>query len=274
VAGATDDEGYRDAYLLSRNLRGPEAVWAAKGAVAGTGNDVLESRVSLLRAMRMEDRAKALTYGRELAPHLSEYRDYRRHIRGFLVEYSVCLRGDGQAQTSAGLAALALDDRVGFNLDASRAGYALVSLAKSMVDVNRPTQVAETAEAPEICYVLMERVRGTEEATKYLRGLQLPRIGEIRELPPGKLCGRLAQMLDKAAAAKGETGLPLPSGLQDLLSFDDLRRLGRAQGGRVVRPPSPTADRTREQRPAGPVLPYIAHPCGARGNGARRTGFA
>lgn len=233
VAGATDVEGYRDAYLLSRNLRGPEAVWAAKGAVVGTGNDVLESRVSLLRALRMEDRAKALAYGRELAPHLSEYRDYRRHIRGFLVEYSVCLRGDGQAQTSAGLAALALDDRVGFNLDASRAGYALVSLAKSMADVNRQTQVAETAAAPEICYVLLERVRGAEEATKYLRELKIPRIGEIRELSPGKLCGQLAQMLDKAAtAAKGETRLPLPSGLQDLLSFDDLRRLAeRREGG-------------------------------------------
>lgn len=233
VAGATDEEGYRDAYLLSRDLRGPEAVWAAKGAVVGTGGDVLESRVSLLRAMRMEDRGKALVYGRGLTPHLNEYRDYRRHIRGFLVEYSICLRSDGQVQTSAGLAALALDDRVGFNLDASRAGYALVSLAKSMVDVNRQTQVAETAEVPEICYVLLERVRGTDEATKYLRGVQLPRVGEIRELPSGKLCGRLAQLLDKAAAAaRSETGLPLPSGLQGLLSFDDLRRLAeRRKGG-------------------------------------------
>ncbi|MGW0733234.1 P-loop NTPase [Streptomyces sp. NPDC002851] len=232
-AGAADADGYRDAYLLSRYLPVPEAVWAATGAVKGTGEHVLESRVSLMRALRREGRSDA--YGRGLAPRLRDYRDYYGAVRGFLVEFSISLRDDGHAQTSAGLAALALDDRAGITLDESRASYALVSLAKSAAKLNAQLGDGAGTDAPEVCYVLLERVRGEERAEKFLGGGRYrgsARLDEIRQLSDGKLCARLAAALHRpAAAAVQETGIPVE--LDDMLSFDGLRRLAERRRGRA-----------------------------------------
>lgn len=222
-AGASDADGYRDAYLLSRTLPAPETVWAATGAVKGTGRTLLESRVSLLRALRVEGKQRSVTYARKLAPRLHDYRDFHRSVRAFLVEFSISLRDDGHAQTSAGLAALALDDRVGFTLDASRAGYALVSLAKSATTLNAQTGGGATMDIPEVCYVLLGRVCGEEEAMKYLSQLRRTQLDEYRQMPAGKLCGRLATMLHTVTTALQETGVPIE--LHDMLSFDSLRRL-------------------------------------------------
>ncbi|MFE5890702.1 SIR2 family protein [Streptomyces sp. NPDC056468] len=225
-AGAGEVDGYRDAYLLSRDLQAPEAVWAAKGAVEGTGH-LLESRVTLLRALRQEGRSRGLEYARNLAPRVHEYRDFRSAVRAFLVEFSISMREEGHAQTSAGLAALALDDRVGFTLDASRAGYALVSLAKSTLRLNAQTGGTETINVPEVSYVLLELIQGDEQARKFLgpvrNQLKQP-LDEFRSLSPAKLCGQLASALDTAAkAASRETDIRLELG--SFMSFDSLRRM-------------------------------------------------
>lgn len=223
-AGASDADGYRDAYLLSRALPAPEAVWAATGAVKGTGVTLLESRVSLLRALRVEGKQRSVTYARELAPRLRDYRDFHRAVRAFLVEFSISLRGDGNAQTSAGLAALALDDSVGFTLDSSRAGYALVSLAKSATALNAQTGGGATMDVPKICYVLLSSVCGEKEATKHLGQLQIKQLDEFRQMAASRLCGRLATALHHAViSARQETGVPVE--LHGTLSFDSLRRL-------------------------------------------------
>ncbi|MFR0353350.1 SIR2 family protein [Streptomyces sediminimaris] len=224
-AGAGEADGYRDAYLLSRDLKAPEAVWAAKGAVEGTGH-LLESRVTLLRALRQERQSRCIEYARRLAPRVHEYRDFRSAVRAFLVEFSISMRDEGHAQTSAGLAALALDDRIGFYLDGSRAGYALVSLAKSALRLNAQTGGTTTAEVPEMCYVLLELIRSKEEAQRFLGPVrtQLRILEEYRSLSPIKLSGKLAAAMDTAAkAAAQETGVRLE--LNGVLSFDSLRRL-------------------------------------------------
>ncbi|MEV4445068.1 MULTISPECIES: P-loop NTPase [Streptomyces] len=231
-AGASDVDGYRDAYLISRVLPAPEAVWAATGAVKGTGSGVLESRVSLLRALRLEGRHRSVAYARELAPRVRDYRDFHRAVRGFLVEFSISLRDDGHAQTSAGLAALALDDRVGFTLDSVRAGYALVSLAKSAAGLNAQTGDGVTMDAPEVCYVLLGRIRSEKEAARYLNQLRLKQLDDFQQLPAGKLCGRLATMLHKAATSALQE-MEIPIELHDMLSFDNLRRLAEQRRGRA-----------------------------------------
>ncbi|MEV6739206.1 SIR2 family protein [Streptomyces sp. NPDC051104] len=224
AAEASEIDGFRDAYLLSRHLPVPEAVWAAAGAVEGTGK-LLESRVSLLRAFRREPGGRAVKYARDLAKHAHEYRDFRAALRGFLVEFSNCMR-DEHAQTSSGLAALALDDRVGFRLDSTRAGYALVSLGKSALKLNAQTGTGATSDAPEISYILLERIRGEYEAEQFLGVIRtrLTPLEEFRSLSAIKLCARLATAMSTAAkSAEKETGVQL--GLDDALSFDTLRRL-------------------------------------------------
>ncbi|WP_055490505.1 SIR2 family protein [Streptomyces sp. TP-A0356] len=231
AADASEIDGFRDAYLLSRNLSVPEAVWAATGAVEGTG-PLLESRVSLLRALRREGGARPVKYARDLAAHVHEYRDSRAALRGFLVEFSNCMRDDGHAQTSAGLAALALDDRVGFRLDSSRAGYALVSLAKSALRLNAQTGRAAANDTPEIAYVLLQRIRGEDEAEKFLGTIRtrLAPLDEFRRLSAVRLCALLASALGAAAkSAMDETQISL--GLDDSLSFDTLRRLAVVEPG-------------------------------------------
>jgi hypothetical protein len=224
VKNATTLEGYRDAYLLSRSLPAPESVWAATGAVKGTGQQVLESRVSLLRALRLEGEQRAAAYARELAPRLMTYDDYHGAVRAFLVEFSISLRDEGEAQTSAGLAALALDDQVGYALDADRAGYALVSLARSAAALNTQTGGAATRDAPAICAIMLERIRGKENASKYLSQYRPSAHHDLRQLSTVKLCGRLATMFSKAAAqAFQATGVAV--GTHEVLTFNTLRRL-------------------------------------------------
>ncbi|MFB6556306.1 SIR2 family protein [Streptomyces sp. NPDC056405] len=224
VKQASTLEGYRDAYLLSRSLSAPESVWAAKGAVQGTGRKILESRVSLLRALRLEGQQRAGAYARKLAPELTDYDDYHRAVRAFLVEFSISLRDEAETQTSAGLAALALDDQVGFTLDEDRAGYALVSLARSAAALNAQTRDAATKDAPALCSILLERVRGGETALKYLGRHCPPAQDELRQLSTVKLCGRLATMFSKAATqALQATKVNVET--RGVLSFDTLRRL-------------------------------------------------
>ncbi|MDT0453406.1 SIR2 family protein [Streptomyces hesseae] len=224
VRKAATLEGYRDAYLLSRSLSAPESVWAARGAVKGTGQQVLESRVSLLRALRLEREQRTGAFARGLAPRLKTYDDYHGAVRAFLVEFSISLRDEGEPQTSAGLAALALDDGVGYSLVEDRAGYALVSLAKSAAALYAQTGDVATKEAPALCAILLERVRGKENASKYLSRYRPPAHHELRQLSTGKLCGRLATTFDKAAAqAIRATKVDLET--HGVLSFDTLRRL-------------------------------------------------
>ncbi|WP_344441462.1 SIR2 family protein [Kitasatospora nipponensis] len=217
-------EGYRDAYLLSRSLSAPESVWAAKGAVQGTGRKILESRVSLLRALRLEGQQRAGAYARKLALELADYDDYHRAVRAFLVEFSISLRDEAEAQTSAGLAAVALDDHVGFTLDEDRAGYALVSLARSAAALNAQTHDAATKDAPALCSLLLEYVRGEHSASKYLGRYRPPAHHELRQLSTVKLCGQLATMFSKAATqALQATKVDVET--RGVLSFDTLRRL-------------------------------------------------
>ncbi|MEU1867857.1 SIR2 family protein [Streptomyces gardneri] len=232
MKNGTPLEGYRDAYLLYRYLPVPQSVWAATGAVKGTGRKILESRVSLLWALRQEGRQRASTYGRELAPRLKEYDDFPGAVRAFLVEFSISLRDEGEAQTSAGLAALALDDRFGYALDEHRAGYALVSLARSTAALHAQTRGQAIEGAPALCYLLLEGVRGTEDALKFLRRHHLPADHELRQLSSAKLCGRLAVMLGHAAAqAALTTGVPVET--HGTLLFNTLGRLADRHHGRT-----------------------------------------
>ncbi|MFI0015354.1 P-loop NTPase [Streptomyces griseus] len=217
-------EGYRDAYKLSRSLSAPESVWAAKGAVQGTGRKILESRVSLLRALRLERKRRAGAYARNLAPELAGYDDYHRAVRAFLVEFSISLRDEAEAQTSAGLAALALDDQVGFSLDEDRAGYALVSLAKSAAALNTQTRDTATKDAPALCSILLEYICGEEDAAKHLGRFRPTAHHDLRQLSTVKLCGQLSTMFNKAAAqALQETKVDVET--RGVLSFGTLRRL-------------------------------------------------
>ncbi|MER7968223.1 SIR2 family protein [Streptomyces sp. NPDC096080] len=234
VKNASTLEGYRDAYMLSRSLSAPESVWVATGVVKGTGQRILESRVSLLRALRLEGKQRAGAYVRELAPRLVTYDDYRVAVRAFLVEFSISLRNEGEAQTSVGLAALAMDDQVGYALDEDRAGYALVSLARSVAVLNTQRGDAATKDAPALCAILLERVRGEENASKYLSRYRPPTHHELRQLSTVKLCGRLATMFSKAATqALKATGVAVET--QGALSFDTLRRLADGARGSASR---------------------------------------
>ncbi|GHD91368.1 P-loop NTPase [Streptomyces naganishii] len=229
---ASEIDGFREAYLLSRHLPVPHAVWAATGAVEGTGA-LLESRVSLLRALRTEGGERAVKYARDLAKHVHDYRDSRAALRGFLVEFSNCMRDEGHAQTAAGLAALALDDRVGFRLDGSRAGYALVSLAKSALKLNAQTNMTGTGDAAGISYVLLERIRGEDEADRFLGSVRTrTSLDEFRSQSAVKLCGGLASTMGAAArSAERETEVRLA--LEDRLSFETLRRMAEGPGRRA-----------------------------------------
>ncbi|QES07286.1 SIR2 family protein [Streptomyces venezuelae] len=230
VKKATTLEGYRDAYLLPRFLAAPQSVWAATGAVKGTGHQVLESRVSLLRALRMEGKHRASAYARGLAPRLMDYVDYRGAVRAFLVEFSISLRDEGEAQASAGLAALALDDRLGYALDADRAGYALVSLARSAAALNAQTGDQTTKDAPALCFILLERVRGEENALTYLSWYRPPAGHELRQLSTVKICSRLATMFDRTASQAAQTtGIVMET--HGMLAFDSLRRLAKGPHG-------------------------------------------
>lgn len=234
LSKASQLEGYRDAYLLSRSLPAPETVWAAKGAVKGTGPQVLESRVSMLRSLRREGKQRSGAYARGLAPRLMDYDDYRGAIRAFLVEFSISLRDEGEPQASAGLAALALDDRFGYSLDGDRAGYALVSLARSAAALNAQTSNTATKDAPALCAILLERIRGEESALKYLSRYRPPAHHELWQLSIVKLCGRLATMFDKTASrAVQATGVAVET--HGVLSFDTLRRLAEGPSGSAGR---------------------------------------
>lgn len=225
-AGARDDDGYRDTYLISRNLRVPEAVWAATGAVKGAGPRILEPRVTLLSAKRRENASKAISYAQALAPRVYNYDDFHSAIRPFLVEFSISMREEGLAQTSAGLAALALDDRVGFTLDVTRAGYALVALVKSTHTLNVQTKEGPMVSAPELAYVLLERIQGSEQATRHLGGIrnQLKDSDRYRRMSATKICGRLSSMLQQAMiVALKETKLDIE--ISGPPAFDTLRRL-------------------------------------------------
>lgn len=227
-SGGWDVEGFRDAYLLSKHLDFPEAIWAAQGVIEGAGRWRLETRVTLLAALRRQKPADAAAYARKLAPELREYEDFHVAARAFLVDFSIALRLEGQAQTSAGIACLGLDDRVGLTLDATRAGYALVSLFKSTVRLNEQTGERLTAGAPEICYVLLERVAGEDEANRRLVGVvnRLKNLNEFRAESPSNLCGRLASMLfETAKSAVNETGLDIQ--LDGRISFARLRELAQ-----------------------------------------------
>ncbi|MEU9533629.1 SIR2 family protein [Streptomyces sp. NPDC048213] len=234
VKRATALEGYRAAYLLSRRLSAPQSVWAATGAVKGTGHQILESRVSLLRALRREGKQRAGTYARGLAPRLMDYVDYRGAVRAFLVEFSISLRDEGEVQTSAGLAALALDDRLGYALVEKRAGYALASLARSAAALNAQTGGQTTKDAPALCSILLERVRGEEEALRYLSWCRPPAHDELWQLSTVKICGRLATMFNKAASqAVQATGVAVET--HGVLAFDTLRRLAKGPCGSARR---------------------------------------
>lgn len=225
TSGAKEEVGYRDAYLLSRNLKGPEAEWAAVGAVEGAGRHLLEPRVTLLSAIRRGDSSKAVRYASGLAPELMEFSDYYGAARAFLVDFSIALREEGEAQTSAGIAALALEDRVGLTLDAVRAGYGLVSLVKSSVRINAQTD-ARLQDVPEVAYVLLRRIKGEEFVQKYLPAIksELRGLEDFLEMSAPRLCGRLSHQLHEFATYSiNECKLEIA--LEGRLSFDTLRRM-------------------------------------------------
>jgi hypothetical protein len=230
VAGARAEDGFRDAYRLCNSLPVREAVWAATGAVEGT-QALLEPRVTLLSTLRREAGDRSVRLARGLAPNIFDFPDYRGAIRAFLVDFSISMRDEGHAQTSAGLAALALDDRVGFTLDSKQAGYALVSLTQSTIKLNAQKAGGLATGAPEISYVLLELIRGEEETVRYLRHVHtdLGDVADFRQLSVAKLCSQLAALLHGVAkSASNETGVPIE--LDNFLSIDSLRQL--AERGR------------------------------------------
>lgn len=233
-SGGWEVEGFRDAYLFSRSLEVPEAIWAAQGVVEGAGRWQLETRVTLLAALRRQKSASAVAYARKLAPELRDYNDFYGAVRAYLVDFSIALRLEGHAQTSAGIASLALDDRVGYTLDISRADYALVSLAKSSQKLEEQTKGGPIVGAPEICFVLLERIRGEAEARSRLTAIydSLDKLDDFRAESSSNLCGRLASVLAQAAkAAVLETNLDLE--LDGRLSFATLRELTAAANPRL-----------------------------------------
>ncbi|MFF8317792.1 SIR2 family protein [Streptomyces bobili] len=237
--GRPEEDGHKDAYLLcqSPGLSLQESVWAAVGAIEGT-NGLLEAKVTLMSVLRREDDSRAVALARGLAPTVYDYVDFGGAIRAFLNDFSISMR-QAYPQTAAGLAALALDDRVGFPLDANRAGYALVSLAKAADRLKGQTGGDSAVEVMEICYVLMERIRGTRDAKQHLRSLwgNLKDLDPFREQSAAKLAGALAQTLHEVVIATVRD-VKIPIELNGVLSFNTLRDLaeGRhshtdAQGG-------------------------------------------
>lgn len=225
VAGARDEDGFRDAYLLTHELASKEAIWAAAGAVAGTAG-LLEPRVTLLSALRREGGSRPEAYARGLAPRLHDYRDFHGAVRAYLVDFSITMRMESHAQTAVGLSALALDDRVGLTLDKERAGYALVSMVKSSIKLEEQTSGGAISEVAEIACVLLELIRGRTESARYLRSFHssLKGLEEIRSVKPAKLTGRLSPLLENTArSALQETSVALD--LDGPLSFEGLYRL-------------------------------------------------
>lgn len=226
TAGAGDEDGYRDAYMLSKHLDSPQATWAATGAVVGAGTRLLEPRVTLLSAKRRNSSTQAVEYARALAPRVHEYEDYPRAIRAFLVDFSIAERNEGQAQTATGLAAISLDDRIGFSLDVSRAGYALVSLAKAALNLRSQTRSRQANQVPEICYVLLGRVEGEHIAGRHL-GIfrrQMQSVEEIERLSSAKMAGLLASALSQLAE-RAIRDLDLDIAIGASLYYDSLGRL-------------------------------------------------
>ncbi|MFC9844880.1 SIR2 family protein [Streptomyces sp. NPDC060223] len=231
--GRSEEDGHKDAYLLcqSPSLSLQESVWAAVGAIEGS-DGLLEAKVTLMSVLRREDDNRSLVLAQGLAPTVSDYVDFGGAIRAFLNDFSISMR-QAHPQTAAGLAALALDDRVGFELDAYRAGYALVSLAKAADRLKGQTGGGSTVGLTETCYVLMERIRGADDTKHHLRSLRqkLDNLDAFREQSAKDLTGNLAQKLHEVAmAAVREAELPIE--LNGVLSFDTLRRLAERRPGR------------------------------------------
>ena len=231
-ADGAHGELYRNAYLLCQGLTDrDEALAAAQGAVEGAPG-LLEPKVTLLSTLRRFEIDRSSRYAIGLAKHLDEYRDYGFAVRAYLVEHSIVARSQGEVYLGMGLAALALHDSVGFMLDAQRAGYALTSLAKSALRV-REQSATSSSTIPESTYVLMERVRGPEQAEellgKYVR--RTSEIQEARNLSSEAICRKIGPMLSRAALNAIEV-TALNFEFNGLISLNDLQRLG-SQKSRV-----------------------------------------
>ncbi|WP_328978015.1 SIR2 family protein [Streptomyces canus] len=227
-AGASDEDGYRDAYLLAQRLRSAEATAAAHGAVQGAPQ-LLEPRVTLLSTLRKEEKSGSdisVRYAREVAKHLHDFRDTWKNIRAFLVEFSIVTRNEGNAQTSAGLAALALHDSTGASLDERRAGYALVSLAKASAQVRAQSSSNSMASVPELCYALLEFIKGPDHPREHLLTRNEQLLSEARKLSSDKMCSRLGPAVAKQARAAA-TEVEFETDLDGALLLNDLRRLAK-----------------------------------------------
>ncbi|MFF9115656.1 SIR2 family protein [Streptomyces massasporeus] len=227
-AGASYEDGYRDAYLLAQYLQSSEATAAAHGAVEGAP-ELLEPRVTLLSTLRKEEvpgSGTSARYAKGIAEHLHEFRDTWKNVRAFLVEFSIVMRNEGNAQTSAGLAALALHDSTGAGLDERRAGYALVSLAKASAQVRTQSGGSSMVTVPEICYALLEHVKGPQHPRDHLSVHNVQLLSEARKLGSDKLCNRLGPAVAKQARGAA-TEMGIETDLDGALLLNDLRRLAK-----------------------------------------------
>jgi hypothetical protein len=216
---------YRNAYLLGQDLKmREEAVAAATGAVQGA-RELLEPRVTLTSVKRRFDSAEAAKYAAGVGAHVREFRDYRASIRGYLVEYSVVARDEGEPYFAMGLAALALDDSTGFNLDRQRASYALTSVAKAAIEVRKQNKLVANNVA-EAAFLLLTAVGGESEANRYLSHARshMPNLEEMKKLGMAALCAKLGPSLNPAIRTAIES-IGLSVEFSNTLRLTDLRRL-------------------------------------------------
>jgi hypothetical protein len=231
-SGVLDEAEYHNAYMLTRSLAiQREAISAAQGSVEGAPG-LLEPRVSLVSTLRRFDSEQAARYASALGEHLTEYRDYGASVRAYLNERSLVARKEGVPYAAMGFASLGLHDGMGFTLDNRRASYLLTSFIKSALTVRNqnPTMAGR---APEMAYVMLERVIGSEATKQHLSGasrglLDLP---EVRQQSPEVTCQRLGPFMSMAARQAFKEHA-LSFAFEGTVGLSDLLRLARPQSRR------------------------------------------
>ena len=179
----------------------------------------------MCRVLRHHDNERALKYSQGVSTHLDQFRDRGSAIRAFLNELAISQRVAGQTQNALGFAAMALHDGVGYTLDSSRAGYALVSSVKSSLDLRRQS-VELIGDTPESFFVLLERIEGPSRSSHFLRN----QLRDLKDLTAFRaqsasqlILGSLLYLSRAAISAVKATGVGI--GAPERLSFTTLARI-------------------------------------------------
>lgn len=135
------NEDYHSIYMLSRQLKGPEALAASAGAVHAAPNR-LEPRVTAIATLRENGQLKtAQSYAAKLSKRVYDYEDYLQTQRGFFVEWSVVESKLEHHEQALSIAIQAIADQVPGFLSVDKLEYGLVSIirsAKRLTEANVP----------------------------------------------------------------------------------------------------------------------------------------